>query len=101
MPEPPERRTGRTVGVVGLGPGRAWRWPPSSTSSATRSPSTSATRRPGGLLRFGVPDAKLEKWIIDRRVALLEAEGVEFVCDTDVGGDVERRASSARATTRW
>ena len=44
---------------------------------------------PGGLLRFGVPDAKLEKWIIDRRVALLEQEGIDFVCDTDVGGDVE------------
>ena len=44
---------------------------------------------PGGLLRFGVPDAKLEKWIIDRRVALLEQEGIDFVCDTDVGRDVE------------
>ena len=44
---------------------------------------------PGGLLRFGVPDAKLEKWIIDRRVTLLEQEGIDFVCDTDVGGDVE------------
>ena len=42
---------------------------------------------PGGLLRFGVPDAKLEKWIIDRRVALLEQEGIDFVCDTDVGRD--------------
>ena len=34
---------------------------------------------PGGLLRFGVPDAKLEKWIIDRRVSILEQEGIEFV----------------------
>ena len=33
---------------------------------------------PGGLMRFGVPDAKLEKWMIDRRVELLEAEGIEF-----------------------
>ena len=33
---------------------------------------------PGGLLRFGVPDAKLEKWIIDRRVKLLEEEGIDF-----------------------
>ena len=52
--------------------------PTSSTRSATRSPSTSATRRLGGLLRFGVPDAKLEKWIIDRRVDVLEAEGIEL-----------------------
>ena len=40
---------------------------------------------PGGLLRFGVPDAKLEKWIIDRRVALLEEEGVVFEYGVDVG----------------
>ena len=43
---------------------------------------------PGGLLRFGVPDAKLEKWIIDRRVNLLEEEGIEFRYDVDVGRDV-------------
>src|SRR6267143_1652828 len=43
---------------------------------------------PGGLLRFGVPDAKLEKWIIDRRVDVLVDEGVEFVYDCDVGRDV-------------
>ena len=43
---------------------------------------------PGGLLRFGVPDAKLEKWIIDRRVSLLDDEGIEFRYDVDVGVDV-------------
>jgi glutamate synthase (NADPH/NADH) small chain len=43
---------------------------------------------PGGLLRFGVPDAKLEKWIIDRRVNLLEQEGIQFRYDVDVGRDV-------------
>jgi glutamate synthase (NADPH/NADH) small chain len=42
----------------------------------------------GGLMRFGVPDAKLEKWIIDRRARLLEDEGVTFECDVDVGRDV-------------
>ena len=42
----------------------------------------------GGLMRFGVPDAKLEKWIIDRRVRLLEAEGVQFECNVDVGKDI-------------
>ena len=39
-------------------------------------------------MRFGVPDAKLEKRIIDRRVAILEQEGIEFVYDTDVGRDI-------------
>jgi glutamate synthase (NADPH) small chain len=43
---------------------------------------------PGGMLRFGVPDAKLEKWIIDRRVNLLEEEGIQFRYDVDVGRDV-------------
>jgi glutamate synthase (NADPH/NADH) small chain len=43
---------------------------------------------PGGLLRFGVPDAKLEKRIIDRRVAILEQEGIEFAYGVDAGRDV-------------
>ena len=82
---------------------------------------------PGGLLRFGVPDAKLEKWMIDRRVDVLEAEGVEFRYGVDVGRgrpvdelraefdavvvatgsrvprdiDGRRAASSPASTTRW
>ena len=51
-------------------------------------------------MRFGVPDAKLEKRIIDRRVAILEQEGIEFVYDTDVGRDVSARGARATATTR-
>jgi glutamate synthase (NADPH/NADH) small chain len=43
---------------------------------------------PGGLMRFGVPDAKLEKSIIDRRVAILEQEGIEFVYNVDVGREI-------------
>jgi glutamate synthase (NADPH/NADH) small chain len=39
-------------------------------------------------MRFGVPDAKLEKWVIDRRVAILEQEGIEFVYNVDVGRDI-------------
>jgi glutamate synthase (NADPH/NADH) small chain len=41
---------------------------------------------PGGLMRFGVPDAKLEKWIIDRRVDVLTAEGIRFEYNADIGG---------------
>jgi glutamate synthase (NADPH/NADH) small chain len=47
---------------------------------------------PGGLMRFGVPDAKLEKWIIDRRVEILEQEGIQFVYNKDVGRDVDAHA---------
>jgi glutamate synthase (NADPH/NADH) small chain len=38
-------------------------------------------------LRFGIPDAKLEKWIVDRRLKVLEEEGIEFACGIDVGGE--------------
>ncbi|MGG9963371.1 glutamate synthase subunit beta [Ferruginibacter sp. SUN106] len=43
---------------------------------------------PGGLLRYGIPDFKLEKWVIDRRIKLMEEEGVVFRCNANVGVDV-------------
>ena len=87
VPRPPERRTGRTVAVVGSGP--------AGMAAAAELNQVGHTvvvyerdEAPGGLVRFGVPDAKLEKWMIDRRVALLEAEGIEFLCGVDVGADL-------------
>lgn len=44
--------------------------------------------RPGGLLRYGIPDFKLEKWVIDRRIALMEEEGIQFKCNANVGVNV-------------
>jgi glutamate synthase (NADPH/NADH) small chain len=85
--EAPDRRSGRSVAVVGSGPAGL-------TVAAELNRCGHAVtvferdEGPGGLLRFGVPDAKLEKWIIDRRVAILEQEGIEFVYDTDVGRDI-------------
>lgn len=43
---------------------------------------------PGGLLRYGIPDFKLEKWVIDRRIKLMEDEGVVFRCNANVGVDI-------------
>ena len=43
---------------------------------------------PGGLLRYGIPDFKLEKWVIDRRIKLMEEEGVVFRCNANVGINV-------------
>jgi glutamate synthase (NADPH/NADH) small chain len=87
QPDPPELRTGRFVAVVGSGPaGLA-----AADELNRRGHDVTVFERdegPGGLLRFGVPDAKLEKWIIDRRVRLLEAEGVHFECNVDVGKDI-------------
>jgi len=87
VPRPPEHRTGHTVAVVGSGP--------AGMAAAAELNQVGHTvvvyerdEAPGGLVRFGVPDAKLEKWMIDRRVALLEAEGIEFLCGVDVGADL-------------
>ena len=86
-PEVPERRSGRSVAVVGSGPAGL------AVAAELNKSGHAVTvyerdEGPGGLLRFGVPDAKLEKAIIDRRVALLEQEGIEFVYDTEIGSDV-------------
>jgi glutamate synthase (NADPH) small chain len=86
QPRPPETRTGRTVAVVGSGPaGLA----AAQELNAVGHEVTVYERDegPGGLIRFGVPDAKLEKWIIDRRVHQLELEGIRFEYGVDVGGD--------------
>jgi glutamate synthase (NADPH/NADH) small chain len=90
LPEPPDRRTGKTVAVVGAGPAGL------AVAAELNKCGHTVTvyerdEAPGGLMRFGVPDAKLEKHIIDRRVAILEQEGIEFVYDTDVGRDISSR----------
>jgi glutamate synthase (NADPH/NADH) small chain len=51
---------------------------------------------PGGLMRFGVPDAKLEKQVIDRRVEILEQEGIQFIYDTEIGSDLAIAELQAR-----
>ena len=76
VPAPPETRTGRTRRRGRLRPRRARRGAASSTAPGHDVMVYERDEGPGGLLRFGVPDFKLEKWYIDRRVAVLEAEGV-------------------------
>ncbi len=85
--EPPSHRTAKRVAVVGSGP----------TGLAAAQQLNRAghlvtviekSNRIGGLLRYGIPDFKLEKWVIDRRLEQLRTEGVEFKTNVHVGVDI-------------
>lgn len=86
-PEPPAQRSGKRVAVVGSGPAGL-----SAAEELNRAGVTVTVyerdRAPGGLLRYGIPDFKLEKALVARRIALMEAEGIRFVTGTEVGRDV-------------
>jgi len=83
-PQPPTRKTGKKVAVVGSGPaGLACA---QQLARAGHSVTVfEKSNRIGGLLRYGIPDFKLDKLHIDRRLAQMEAEGVEFCASTYVG----------------
>jgi glutamate synthase (NADPH/NADH) small chain len=83
-PEPPERHTGKTVAIIGSGPaGLAAAQQLARVGHAVHVYERNA--RPGGLLRYGIPDFKMEKGIVDRRIKQMEAEGVVFHCGVEVG----------------
>lgn len=84
---PPQERTGKKVAVIGSGPAglaaaaqlnTAGHWVTVFEKNAA----------PGGLLRYGIPEFKLEKWVIDRRIQLMEAEGITFRTNALVGENV-------------
>jgi glutamate synthase (NADPH/NADH) small chain len=84
--EPPSQRTGKKVGIVGSGP--AGLAAAAQLNKAGHEVTVyERADRIGGLLMYGIPNMKLEKNIVDRRVKLLEAEGVKFVVNTEVGKD--------------
>ena len=81
----PESRTGKTVAVVGSGP--AGLAAAAQLNKAGHSVTVyERADRIGGLLMYGIPNMKLGKDVVQRRVDLLHAEGVEFVTNADVGG---------------
>ena len=87
QPQPPERLSGKTVAVIGSGPAGL-----AAAQQLARAGHTVAVYeradRIGGLLRYGIPEFKMEKQHLDRRLAQLEAEGVKFRPGIEVGKDI-------------
>jgi glutamate synthase (NADPH/NADH) small chain len=94
-PAPPAVRTGRTVAVIGSGPAGL-----AAAQQLTRAGHAVTVferdEAPGGLLRYGIPEFKLEKRHLDRRLGQMRAEGTEFRCEVEAGTDVS--AETLRAS---
>lgn len=86
-PRKPNMRSGKKIAVIGSGP--------AGLAAAAQLNYAGHTvvvferdDKPGGLLRYGIPDFKLEKWVVERRIQLMEEEGVVFRCHANVGVNV-------------
>jgi glutamate synthase (NADPH) small chain len=90
IPRPPQSETGKKVAVIGSGPAGI------SAAQELRRLGHTVTvfekaDRIGGILRYGIPDFKLEKWVIDRRIDQLQSEGVGFETGVSIGDDLSAK----------
>jgi glutamate synthase (NADPH/NADH) small chain len=94
-PQAPDRLSGKTVAVVGSGPAGL-----AVAQQLTRAGHTVAVferaDKAGGLLRYGIPEFKMEKSVLDRRLAQMKAEGTRFRNGVDIGGDLTGKELSSR-----
>ena len=94
-PRPPATRYDQRVAVIGSGPA-GLAAADSLNRAGYRVTVYDTALKPGGILRYGIPDFKLEKWVIDRRTKLMEAEGVVFELGVHVGRDISARYLESR-----
>jgi len=87
QPRPPEQRTSKHVAIVGSGPAGLAAAVQLNRVGHNVTVFEQADRI-GGLLRYGIPDFKMEKWVIDRRLEVMEAEGISFRTNTRVGDEL-------------
>ncbi len=93
-PQLPAQRTGKKVAIIGSGPAGL-----AAAQQLNRAGHTvtvyERSNKIGGLLRYGIPDFKMEKNVIDRRLEILEAEGIQFECNVEVGTTLTATALEA------
>ena len=89
-PSPPKKRFNKKVAVVGSGPAGLAVADTLNKGGYAVTVYESA-RHPGGILRYGIPDFKLEKWVVERRISLMREEGVLFETGVTVGEDLSYR----------
>ncbi len=94
-PSPPPTRHAESVAIVGSGPAGL-----AAADYLNRAGYKvvvyDEAKKPGGLLRYGIPDFKMEKWVVDRRIDLMQAEGIVFEPGVRVGDDISLKYLSQR-----